>query len=46
MIRKLHDMLQFAINMGVNERDDAWQRVNGVLQAWMEIAPKKAPKIE
>jgi hypothetical protein len=32
--------------VGVNKQDDAWQRVNGVLQAWMEIAPKEAPKIK
>ena len=47
MIRSLHDMLQFAIDAGVNEQDDAWQRVNGVLQAWeMELARKEALKIE
>lgn len=45
-IRDIGDKLQRAIDVGVNKQDDAWQRVNGVRQAWMEIAPKEAPKIE
>lgn len=45
-IRDIGDKLRRAIDVGVNKQDDAWQRVNGVLQAWMEIAPKEAPKIE
>jgi hypothetical protein len=42
MIRSLRDMLQFAIDAGVNEQDDAWQRVNGVLQAWDQIVEMEA----
>ena len=45
-IRDIRDKLRQAIDVGVNKQDDAWQRVNGVLQAWMEFAPKEAPKIE
>ena len=44
-IRDIDDKLRRANDVGVNKQDDAWQRVNGVLQAWMEIAPKEAPKI-
>ena len=45
-IRDIGDKLRRAIDVGVNKQDDAWQRVNGVLQAWKEIAPKEAPKIK
>ena len=44
-IRDIGDKLRRAIDVGVNKQDDAWQRVIGVLKAWMEIA-KEAPKIE
>ena len=46
VIRNIDRSLSRAIDVGVNKQDDAWQRVNGVLQAWMEIAPKEAPKIK
>ena len=42
----IRDKLRRAIDAGVNKQDDAWRRVNGVLQAWMDIAPKEAPKIK
>ncbi len=46
VIRNIDRSLSRAIDVGVNKQDDAWRRVDGVLQAWMEIAPKEAPKIK